>query len=57
MGIILPAESNLIMLEGHKAVIRDGHAMGVAGKVTDNMLRSAERWFGIDDPVLAKQRP
>ena len=31
--------------------------MGVAGQVTDNMLGSAERWFGIDDPVLAKQRP
>lgn len=26
----------------------------VAGEVTDDMLGSAERWFGIDDLVLAK---
>ena len=30
--------------------------MGVAGKVTDHMLGSAERWFSIDHPVVAKQR-
>jgi len=55
VGIILPAESDLIIVERHEAVIGDGHAMGVAGEVTDDLLRSAERWFGIDHPVLAKQ--
>ena len=57
VGIILPAESDLIIVERHEAVIGDGHAMGVAGEVTDDLLRSAERWFGIDHPVLAKQCP
>ena len=57
VGIILPVESDLIIVEGHEAVIGDGHAMGVAGEVTDDMLGSAERGFGIDHPVLAKQRP
>ena len=56
MGLILPAESDLIIVERHEAVIGDGHAMGVAGEVTDDMLGSTERWFGIDHPVLAKQR-
>ena len=54
VGIILPVESDLIIVEGHEAVIGDGHAMGVAGEVTDDMLGSTERWFGIDHPVLAK---
>jgi hypothetical protein len=56
VGIILPAESDLIIVEGHEAVIGDGHAVGVAGEVTDDMLGSTERWFGIDYLVLAKQR-
>jgi hypothetical protein len=26
--------------------------MGVAGQVVENMFGAAERWLGIDDPVL-----
>src|SRR5215475_8381038 len=55
MGVVLPAESHPVFVEGQEAVIGNGHAMGVAGQVTDDMLGSAERWFGIDDPVVAKQ--
>jgi hypothetical protein len=28
VGIILPAESNLVMLESHEAMVGDGYAMG-----------------------------
>jgi len=42
VGIILPAESNLIMLESHEAVVGDGHAMGVAGEIAEHMMRTAE---------------
>jgi len=55
VGVILPPERNPIILKSNEAVIRDGHAMGVAAEVTDNVLGSAERRFGIDHPVLAKQ--
>ena len=55
VGIILPAESNLIMLEGHEAMVSDGHAMGIAGEITEDMMGTAERGFGIDDPVLTEQ--
>ncbi len=50
--IILPAEGNLVMLESHKPVVGDGDTMGVAGEITQHMMRSAEGWPGIDDPVL-----
>ena len=55
VGIILPAESNLIMRESYEAVVGDGHAMGVAGEITQHMMRPAKRRLGIDDPVLAEE--
>ena len=51
LGIILPAESNLIVLESYKAVVGDGHAMGVAGEIAEHMMGTTEGWLGIDDPV------
>ncbi len=53
--IIPPAERNLVTLEGHKTVVGDGDAMGVAGEITKHMMRTAEGWLGIDDPVLTEQ--
>ena len=55
VGIIFPAESNLVMLESHEAVVGDGHAMGVAGEIAEHMMGTAKRWLGIDDPVLTEQ--
>jgi len=55
VGIILPAESNLVAVEGHEAVVGDGHAMSVTGEIAEHMMRTAERWLGVDDPVLTEQ--
>jgi hypothetical protein len=55
VGIILPTESNLVMLESHEAVVGDGHAMGVAGEIAEHMMGTAEGWLGIDDPVLTEE--
>ena len=55
VGIILPAESNLVMLESHEAMVGDGYAMGIAGEIAEHMMGSAKRWLGIDDPVLTEQ--
>jgi hypothetical protein len=55
VGIILPTESNLVMLESHESVVGDGYAMGVAGEIAEHMMGSAKRWLGIDDPVLTEQ--
>jgi hypothetical protein len=55
MGIVLPAEGDLVMLESQQTVVRDGHAMGVAGEITQHMVGAAERWLGIDHPILTEQ--
>ena len=39
--IILPAESNLVTLEGHETVVGDVDAMVVAGEITKHMMASA----------------
>ena len=56
MGIILPTESNLIVLHGDQPVIGDGHAMRVSGQVVEHMLGPPERLLGIYHPVVTKQR-
>jgi len=55
VGIILPAESNLVMLESHESMVGDGNAMGIAGEIAEHMMGTAEGGLGIDDPVLTKQ--
>ena len=56
VGIILRTKSNLVMLESHEAMVVDGHAMGIAGEIAEQMMGTAEGWLGVDDPVLTEQR-
>ena len=56
VGIVLPTESNLVMVESHEAVVGDGHAMGVAGEIAEHRMGTAEGWLGVDDPVVTEQR-
>ena len=55
VGIILPAESNLVMLERHEAMVGDGYAMGIAGEIAEHMVGTTEGRLGVDDPVLTEQ--
>jgi len=55
VGIISPAENNLIVSESDQAMVGDGDAVGIAGEIAEDMMGTAEGWFGIDDPVLAEQ--
>ena len=55
VGIISPAEGDLIVGEGDQAMVGDGDAMSVAGEVAEDMMGTAEGWFGIDDPGLTEQ--
>ena len=56
VGVILPAERHLTVGEVHEPVVGDGDAMGIAGQIMKNVLWTAERRFGVHDPVLAKER-
>ena len=55
MGVILIAEGDAFPVEGQQAVIGNGDAMGVAAQIAEHMGGSAERWLGIDDPLLVLQ--
>ncbi len=57
MGRVSPAKGDLATLQGDEAVIGDGHPMGIATEIVENLLRAAEGWFAVDHPVLVKQLP
>jgi hypothetical protein len=53
VAIIAPVEVDQPILQGHQALVADGHAMGRATQVGHDLLRRRKRGLGIDDPVLA----
>ena len=55
VGIIFPAEGDLIVGESDEAMVGDGDAMGIAGEIAEEVMGTAEGWFGIDDPWLTEQ--
>ena len=55
LRIVLPAEGDLIILEGDQATVGDGDAMSVAAEIAEHVMRAAERGLGIDHPVLPEQ--
>ena len=54
---VAPTKGDLAVLEGNQSMVRDGHAVCVTAEVVQYILRTTERWFAIDDPIFAKQRP
>src|SRR6267378_5453882 len=54
---IAPAKSDLPFGERDQAMIRDGHAMGVAAQILEHIFRATEGWFRVHHPVLSEQRP
>lgn len=55
VGIVLPGEGDLIILEGEQAMVGNGDAMGIASQVTEHTLGSSERGFGINHPILSEE--
>jgi hypothetical protein len=52
---VSPAKGDLAALEGDQAVIGDGHAVGVAAKITENIFGATEGRFAVDHPVLPEE--
>jgi hypothetical protein len=53
---VSPAEGDLVVLKGEQTVIGDGHAVGVAAEITENLLGTAEGRLTVDHPVPSKER-
>jgi len=54
---ITPAEGDVAIGESDQPGVRDGDAMGVCAEIMQHMFWSAEGLLGIDNPVVAEQRP
>src|SRR6266571_1846735 len=52
-----PAKGDLAVSEGDQPTIGDGDAVSVSAEIPDDVLRTAERAFAIDDPVVAEELP
>src|SRR5215472_9486390 len=51
MGVVSPTEGDLAFSHGQKAGVGNGDAVGIAGKVGEDLGGSSKRSLGIDDPV------
>ncbi len=52
---VSPAERDLVTLQSDQAVIGDGHAVGIAAEITENMFWAPKGRLAIDHPVLPEQ--
>jgi hypothetical protein len=53
--IVFPTKRDPLILERHQSMVGDGDAVRIAGEIVQNMLRTAEGWLDIDDPVLLEE--
>jgi len=56
VGRVTPAKGNLAVRQCDQAMVGDGDAMSIAAEILQDVLGSAEGWFGVDDPVFAEER-
>ena len=52
MGIILPLESHMGLIDGEDSMVGYGYTMGVASQILKHVFWTAEGRLGVDDPVL-----
>ena len=52
MRAVSPGERNLSVLERDQAIVGNGHSMGVAADIFENLLRPAEWGFAVNNPVV-----
>jgi hypothetical protein len=55
MGVILPPERDLAVLESNQSVVGDGNTMSILSEVMQYVFGSAEGPFCIHDPVLPEE--
>lgn len=56
-GLAAEKDSRRSLVGADQATVGDGDPVGVAAEIGENMFGRAERWLGIDDPVLATKLP
>lgn len=54
--IVLPAEGDVSIGDVHDAVVGNRYPVGIAGQIMQDVFRSSEGPFRVNDPVFAEQR-
>jgi hypothetical protein len=57
ISVVLPREADFAFLEGDKSLVGDSHPVGIAGEVLEDLSRTSEGWFGVDNPVPLSKGP
>jgi len=52
VSIVPPPECNVITVKRNQSMIGDGHTMGVAPEVAENLFRTTQGRLGIDYPFV-----
>lgn len=53
VGVVLPPERHLAVVDGEQSVVGDGHAVGVSREVAENLFGAAEGRLGVNHPLFA----
>jgi hypothetical protein len=52
VGIVSPSEGHFVPIEAKQTLIADGHAVGIAAEIAQNVRGSTESRLGIDHPMM-----
>ena len=52
-GIILPLKRDPAIRHSEESPVGNGHTVGIAGQILENLIWAAKWWFGIDNPFRA----
>lgn len=55
-GVVFPTKGKVAVLECEQAMVGDGHAVGVAAQISQDLLWSTKGRLGVDDPLFGSQR-
>ena len=55
-SVVAPPKRNALAVKGEEPMIGDGDTVRIATEIADDLLGPTESGFGIDNPILAKQR-
>src|SRR5882672_1777571 len=55
MRVVLVAEGHLAVLQGHETMVGNGHTVGIAGQVLQDVPGVLEGLFGVDHPLAVAQ--
>ena len=56
VGIVLPAEAHLVVVDTEEPVVGERHTVGVAAEVLQDLCGAGERRLGVDNPVRRPTR-